>query len=262
MPPLYPQRMKLTPHSLLLFCITVLLAVGCSNKNNVPQYSNGKEITQLLDSLFTKLEKKYSEADSDTERLVEINEKIRRAIEHIDSPKVLEEVLSGYGSKKHEFSFILSSNKKVCVFSWYTHLENSGNRIKNIALYHSNGKMIPTSLYGTPIIYNGIHQIETYDGETIYLLQGNDSIYQNKFHRLNAYALKNGYLEESPAFPNNESSIVSSGLSNSSKMGPPSHFKIEMNGLRILFHDELDTSNVENTLAFDGKKYVLEKDHH
>lgn len=262
MPPLHPQRMKLTPYALLLFCLTALLAVGCSNRNNSPQYSDGKEITQLLDSLFTKLEKAYSEANSNSERLVEINEKIRRAIERIDSPKLLDDILSGYDTKKHDFSFILSPDTKVCVFSWYTHMENSGNRIKNIALYHSNDKMVPTSLYGTPVIYSEINQIETYDGETIYLLQGNDSINQNKFYRLNAYLLKNGYLEETPAFPNNESSIAINSLLDSSKMGTPSHFKIEMNGLRILFQDQLDTSNVENTLAFDGKKYVLENGHH
>ncbi|RIV68625.1 hypothetical protein [Flagellimonas aequoris] len=78
---------------------------------------------------------------------------------------------------------------------------------------------------------------------------------------MNAYRLKNGYLEETPAFPNNESSIAINSLLDSSKMGPPSHFKIEMNGLRIMFHDQLDTSNVENILAFDGKKYVPEKEH-
>ena len=72
--------MKLTPYALLLFCITALLAVGCSNRNNTPQYSDGKEITQLLDSLFTKLEKTYSEANSNSERLVEINEKIRKIL--------------------------------------------------------------------------------------------------------------------------------------------------------------------------------------
>ncbi len=254
--------MKFTQSPIILFCSLALLFCGCSKRNDVPRFTNGMEITATLDSLFGKLETIRTQTNPNPEGLVEINERIRRTIEHIGSQRLLHEMQNGYENHNHLFSYILSPDQKVAIFSWYTHLENSGNRIKNIALYDSDTKMVPTSLYGTPVIYNGIHQIKTYGDETIYLLQGQDSIQQRVFYRLNAYLLKNGYLEETPAFPNNESSFALTSLSNSSKRGRSPNFKIEMNGLRILFQDNLDTSNVENAMAFDGKKYILEKEYH
>ncbi|NDV43002.1 hypothetical protein [Flagellimonas sediminis] len=252
--------MRLTQSPIVFIFSLALLSSSCVRKGHIQEFANGTEINISLDSLFTKLESLSSMPNPNSEVLVEINEKIRRTIEHIGSQKLLAEIDAGYKTKKHHFSFILSDDKKIAVFSWPTRLENSGNRIKNIALYHSNDKMVPTSLYGTPIIYNGIHQLKMYDGTTLYLLQGQDSMQQKMLNRVNAYLLKNGYLEETPAFPNNETSIVTNGYSISSKMGPPCSIKIGIKGLKIQLQNVLDSSLAQNSLTFDGKKYVFDKE--
>ncbi|MEC7264947.1 MAG: hypothetical protein VXW38_14505 [Bacteroidota bacterium] len=250
--------MRLTQFPILFICSLVLFSTSCTRKSNIREFTNGKEIITSLDSLFTNLETISSRPSPNSEAIVEINEKIRRTIEHISSQKMLSEIETGYKAKKHPFSFTFSADKKIAVFSWATRLENSGNRIKNIALYQSNDKMVPTSLYGTPIIYNDIHQIETYDGTTLYLLQGQDSLQQKMFYRVNAYLLKNGYLEETPAFPNNETSIATNGFASSSKMGPSCSIKIAVKGLKIQVQNPLDSSLVQNSLTFDGTKYVYD----
>lgn len=232
--------------------------VNCTDKTekNKQGKATGEEVIAVLDSLFYQLDNPEESAPGVSEDKVRVNENIRRTIENIRSSRLLAEIGKAYTAKSHKFSFVLSEDKKIGVFSWRTQMDASGNKIKNIALYQTADKVEPSSLYDIPIIYGKIYQVESYRGETLYILHGHDSTGNDKYFRLNAYTLKNESLEEAPAFPNNESSISISQIHKKPELSDPLGFKVEMNGARILFPEIQGTSTVEHSLAFDGKKYV------
>src|SRR5690606_21370965 len=128
-------------------------------------------------------------------------------------------------------------------------MDATGNRIKNIALYNSGDKLEPSSLYDTPITYDKIHQVESYKGETLYILHGHLASGDGHLFRLNAYTIKNGYLGEAPAFPDTESSMSVAQIFKNPDFSDSLGFKVEMNGSRILFPEMRDTSIVKHSLA-------------
>lgn len=237
-----------------------LLFANCTDKTEVNKQNKatGKEVIAVLDSLFYELDNPKDSAPGVSEDMVRVNENIRRTIENIRSPRLLAEIEKAYTAKSHKFYFVLSEDKKIGVFSWRTRMDASGNKIKNIAIYQTADKVEPSSLYDIPIIYGKIYQVESYRGETLYVLHGHDSIGNDKYFRLNAYTLKNDNLEEAPAFPNNESSISISQIHKNPGLSDSLGFTVELNGTRIIFPEIQGTSTVEHSLAFDGRKYVQE----
>lgn len=237
------------------------LLMGCQNINHQHNEGpvTGEDVIASLDSLLYKLDILEKKAPGLSEEVVQVNESIRRTVENIRSSDLLVDIGKEYASKEHEFNFALSEDKKLGVFSWHTKMNTSGNKIKNIALYSTGDKIEPSSLYDTPIIYDKIHQVESYKGETLYVLHGHLSSGDGHYFRLNAYTLKNGYLEEAPAFPDNESSMSIAKILKNPGLSDSLGFKVEMNGSRILFPEMRDTTIVEHSLAFNGKKYVPER---
>ncbi|MEE1963586.1 hypothetical protein V1387_12890 [Allomuricauda taeanensis] len=242
-------------HLLLLYSL-VLFIGSCSHKTGALKFKNGKEIVSTLDSLFTELETASTHPDEFP--LIYINEQIRGVIEGIGSPRIVAEIQTKYIAYEHDFSFLLSADRKIALFSWQTHLEKTETRIKNIALYRSNDKMVPTSLYGIPFIYNGIHQIEMDNSDATYLLEGRDSLKNILSYHLHAYLLKNDHIEEAPLFPDFQSSITAKVRADSVKMGEPSGIVIKNKGQRIQIASVYGSSQW-NSLAFDGKKYVSDQ---
>lgn len=255
-----PCKMILKPSFLTIACVGLLL-IGCGNitDKNAKSPTSGKEVITVLDSLFQGLANLERPTQGLSEDVVQVNENIRRTVENIRSSDLLAEIGKEFASKEHDFSFILSEDKKLGVFSWHTKMNTSGNKIKNIALYSTGDKIEPSSLYDTPIIYDKIHQVESYKGKNLYVLHGHLNSGDGHYFRLNAYILKNGYLEEAPAFPDNESSMSIAQILKNPKLSDPLGFKVEMNGSRILFPEMRDTTIVEHSLAFNGKKYVPER---
>ncbi|GLU44663.1 hypothetical protein [Allomuricauda sp. NBRC 101325] len=218
-------------------------------------FKNEKEFVSLLDNLF--LELNHMEVDNldndNLEAMVHINENIRRAVENINSLSLLKAIELEYGKRNHLFQFILSPDGKIGVFSWYTKLDASGNAIKNIAIHQRNNKVIPTSLYGDPIIYNDIFQLESNKGQTVYLLYGADQSASNSYQRLNSYLLRDGNLEAFSGFPDHVSTL-STLLAEENNL--PNHFDILEHGSKINFRNSTDTSQVKHSLLFNGDKFV------
>src|SRR5690606_23192084 len=194
------------------------------------------------------------------EEVVQLNEKIRRTIEDIRPSGQLAEIAENYSPKGHGFSFTLSKDKKLGIFSWHTKMDASGNKIKNMALYQQGDRLEISSLFNSPIIYERIHQVESFKGEVLYVLQGKDDTGKGNFFRLDAYTLKNGLLEEAPAFPNNESSISIAQMDQETDPSDPLGFKVVMNGSRIIFPEIQGEDAGAHSLAFNGKKYVPENE--
>ncbi len=217
----------------------------------------GKEVVASLDSLFHKLT--TMDKRSSSEETILLNESIRRTVESIRTSNLLTEIDEIYAQKKHDFTFTLSKDKKLGIFSWHTKMDATGNRIKNIALYNTGSSIQPSSLYDTPVTYDGIHQVKSLKGENLYILHGYINSGDSHYSRLNAYILKSGYLEEAPAFPNNESSISIAQIQKNPKFSDSLGFKIEMNGSRILFPEIRSNSIIQHSLAFNGKRYIREQ---
>ncbi len=229
---------------------------GSDQGDNIPE--NGKETVAALDDLFLKLADQ-EDSGSISEEVIKLNEAIRRTIENIPHGQ-LAEIGENYSQGEHGFSLALSEDGKLGIVSWYTKMDASGNKIKNMALYESRDRLEVSSLLGSPIIYEKIHQVETYKGEVLYMLHGKDHTGPDSFSRLDAYTVRNGQLEQVPAFPNNESSISTAKLEEGTDPSDPLGFKVVMNGSRILFPDINGKVLKDQTLAFNGKKYVPESE--
>ncbi len=240
-------------------CVLICIMFGClSNFKKTDKdfsFENEKELIATLDSLFVELNKIETKNHDykAIESIVSINEKIRRVIENIQSKEILKALEIEYGKSHHAFTFVISPDRNVGIFSWFTRMDASGNAIKNIALHLSKDKIIPTSLYGEPIMYRKIYQVDSNTGQTMYLVYGNIDNPSSSFQRLNSYILRDGHLEVYYSFPNRESHI-STRLAKENNL--PNHFEVLENGLKINFRDPLDTSSVHQSLFFNGDKFV------
>ena len=157
--------MNSSRYYLILVCLIAFLASNCGNpkiseKHQVPhQFANGSALVSFLDFHLLALQD-LDKSDSEYSDLAMlINEEIRKAVERINSQKFLREVYTAYESNSHQFTMAISDDAKIAVFSWDTGLEGAFPRIKNIALYQKNKKVIPTSLYGKPLYFHEIHTI-------------------------------------------------------------------------------------------------------
>jgi len=240
----------------ILLGFFLMACSGSDQGDNIPE--NGKETVATLDGLFLELADQ-EENGSISEEVVQVNEAIRRTIENIPHGQ-LAEIGENYAQGEHGFSLALSEDEKLGIFSWHTKMDASGNKIKNMALYESEDRLEVSSLLGSPIIYEKIHQVETYKGEVLYVLHGNEQSGSDNFYRLDAYTVRNGKLEQVPAFPNNESSISTAKMEEGTDPSDPLGFKVVMNGSRILFPDINGKAIKDQTLAFNGKKYVHESE--
>ncbi|THV58299.1 hypothetical protein EZV76_12580 [Flagellimonas alvinocaridis] len=238
---------------ILIACFGLL---NCTNKqNNLKKFNTGKALIYSLDSLFINLSNVPTKAKGSSEAVVHINEEIRKTIESIDAPQLLEELAVEFKSKKHDFTFIVSKDKKVGVFSWDTRMGSSEQSIKNIALYKSGDRVLPTSLYGKPMVYDKVYQIEPVSGNTIYTFHGHSEAMGHPNFRLHAYTLKSGHLEETPVFPLN-TTFISSEKSFADSDIQSMDFEVSKNGSHILISKALDSATVIKTLAFDGEKFA------
>ncbi len=244
-----------------LFTIFILGSVIIGCENMAPDKTNtaitGEDVLATLDSLSYRLSAN-GKAPIASEEVIQINEDMRRTVESIRTPHLLTEMAEIYAHQKHAFTFTLSEDQKIGVFSWHTKMDATGNRIKNIALYDTGNAIEPTSLYDTPITYKKIHQVKSHKGEDLYILHGHLNSGDSHYFRLNAYTLRNGYMEEAPIFPNSESSLSIAQISNSPELSDSLGFRVEMNGIRILLPEIQNVPVIGRSLAFNGKNYSPE----
>lgn len=235
--------------------------VGCSGtEQGEPSPRSGRELIASLDELFAELAAIPLDSTGLSQEAVQLNETIRRKIESIGPTKFLGEIGESYREGGHGFSFALSKDKKLGIFSWYTKMDASGNKIKNMAVYDQGDRLEVSSLSGMPIIYGKVHQVETYKDEVLYMLHGKDQNENGDVFRLDAYTLRHGQLEEAPAFPNNESSIAIARMVRATDPSDPLGFRVVMNGSRILVPNIPGKALKAHALAFNGRKYVPESE--
>lgn len=245
-------------YSLLTIFILGSTIIGCENmaSDKTNTAITGEDVLATLDSLSYRLSANKSPIAS--EEVIQVNEDMRRTVESIRSPHLLTKIAEIYAHQKHAFTFTLSEDQKIGVFSWHTKMDATGNRIKNIALYNNGNAIEPTSLYDTPITYEKIHQVKSHKGEDLYILHGHLNSGDSHYFRLNAYTLRNGYMEEAPIFPNSESSLSFAQISNNPELSDSLGFRVEMNGIRILLPEIQNVPTAGHTFAFNGKKYLPE----
>nr|WP_297788601.1 hypothetical protein [uncultured Allomuricauda sp.] len=144
---------------------------SCNNSNNkqLNQF-DAKDTLAELDTLLTQLNSLESEDCNNLDEIVTLNEKIRGIVEGIKSPKEFNELLSVFNGDKHKIGFLVSEDELLGVFSWQTKMDCLGHSIKNIALYISGDKLVASSLYGKPMIYEQIALEKLDSNKTIYLL--------------------------------------------------------------------------------------------
>lgn len=244
--------------SLLAPLILGLVLMGCSGSNSSEEGpQSAKAIVADLDSLFLELAALETDGSSISPEAVKLNEQIRRTIENIHASDLLVEIGELHAPKAQGFNYALSPDHGLAIFSWYTKLDASGNKIKNMALFKMGDGLRVSSLLGSPLIYGKVHQVESYKGDVLYILQGRDTSAVANPQRLDAYTLENGQLQQAPAFPNNESSI---SIAKMEEHTDPLGFKVVMNGSRILFPDIDGKAVRSRTLAFNGTRYVPESE--
>ncbi|MDC6364784.1 MULTISPECIES: hypothetical protein [Flavobacteriaceae] len=180
---------------------SVCLLVQCTKSNQQKEkLSTGNEIVETLDQLFDRL----SSIDTNqVDSIIHIDEQIRKVVEQISSPKLLEEIHQTYKTERHDYTLAYSNDGSLGVFSWKTRLNNGAmSSIKNIALYENDGKLIPTSLYGKPIVYKKIHSQSSAWNKQVYILSGGFVSENDTLQRVNSYHITKNGLEEAYIFKN------------------------------------------------------------
>jgi hypothetical protein len=194
---------------LLLFQVFLNCTLYEGQQNNQNEdLTNGKALVDHLDGLIELLQSKKTTDKDFQEAVVNINENIRQSIEHnVTNPKFLKEIQTYFPLKKHGFSFILSDDEKLGVFSWKTGKKEFP--IKNIAFYVKGDKVTPSSLYGNPSIYDQLDVVQHGAGGPTYILGGskNASADAHQYY-LSAYVIRQDGIEESHIFPGGESYIT------------------------------------------------------
>ncbi|WP_131819037.1 hypothetical protein [Flagellimonas flava] len=173
-------------------------------------FSNGRELVEHLDQLFVQLAQIDPAPSESKPLLTSVNEQIRKTIESIKNQRLLAEVAESYIYKAHEFGFILSEDRRLAVFSWDAMGEVGTNKLKNIALYTKGHKIIPSSLYGEPIIYHEAHTIQDSKSKHSYVIHGKGKTQEgHDFYRLDALNITPNGLSEAPIFPDRQYSMIS-----------------------------------------------------
>ncbi|MCL6265811.1 hypothetical protein [Flagellimonas myxillae] len=194
----------------VLFALTRCGNHNYSNKIPIPQkFKKGQEVITYLDHCFSMLDNLEKNTADYIKTVTDINVRIRKTIEGINSLELLKEVNKSYSLAKHEYLFTLSEDGKVAAFTWHSRMEESTLRIRNIALYASeDNKVVPTSLYGNPLNLYQIHTVEI-DNKPLYLFHGSTESNQKQSFRIDAYTINNNGLEQLAVFPNRNSSLTS-----------------------------------------------------
>lgn len=245
----------------LLSILVLVAALGYINQNRWKNertfsFDNGKQVIDSLDHLFKALSSMESGNPDSVESIISLNENIREVVEQITAPKILEEAYDFYQSKNHDFVLILTSDKKMGVFSWENGINGAKHRIKNIALYAKGSRLTPTSLYGDPVIYDKVYNIKNNRNIPIYILSGwRKSVENLNYYRLHAYSIKKNGVEEVNIFPN-YGTFIESRQSESLRQFPL-NFNVENHGMKIMIPTVMDSTLAYDTLTFNGKKYIF-----
>ncbi|RDY61449.1 hypothetical protein [Flagellimonas nanhaiensis] len=248
--------------TVLLILGTFFIFSNCKNQRKQTIYpKHGQQIIDSLDSLFEQLELLNSNSIDYPESAVSTNEKIRKVVEHIRTPKLLKEMLTSYQNKKeHNFGLVDSPDKKVAVVSWQTRLPKPKSKVKNIALYAKGDKIIPTSLYGEPIHYTEIHTIESKKKDTIYILVGKDELSKTSCQfSIYAYSITKAGLEGTYIFPKKQNYLEFEVGTTSLNSLEHHHLMVEQNGMRIILPSITKSTTSYDMLSFNGEKYVSEQ---
>ncbi|TMU50680.1 hypothetical protein [Flagellimonas algicola] len=223
-----------------VFFIVFLLIWRCGGSNlsgknqDFPTYfEHGRDIVYHLDHLFPKLAALDSMDFDFGESTSLVNEQIRKTMERIRTPKLLEEVAASYVAGRHLFHFTYSEDGKIGVFSWDSRMLLADTSIKNLALYTTYDKVIPTSLYGSSIIYDQIYSLGRGKPTPVYAFRGKGRQH-NSFYRMDAYVIQNGSLDLAPIFPDRKSSLFSDLDEGNIHSEAELDFNIEMDGTLIL----------------------------
>lgn len=255
--------MMLNPYSKAITFFLLLVTLSCSNQkienklySKTFSFGNGKEVIDSLDVLLKKLSSIDPDNSSFSESAILINESIRKTIEKVKTPKLLSEISTSYYYKKHDFTFAISNNQKIGVFSWDTRIGESLINYKNIALFTINKKVVPTSLSGTPACYNEIYTLKSEKKYPIYIFHGwGKSSPIDFYYKVDAYNFRKEGLEEANIFPNKKNSMISyyniEELDYESQMD----FNIEKDGSLILKPEAWGSTIVYRPITFNGKAY-------
>lgn len=235
----------------LISCLWTLLH-GCGYQEKDLDRKNGKDILGELNRQFERLDKikQFTEWE---DSVISINEGIRKTIEGIRKPELLHEVCKEYiGSKKHNYSIVFSEDMKFAVFSWNTYLEIFP--VKSITLFVSNGKVVPASMYGTPLIYEQIHKVDSNERETFYILKGRSVVSSDSINHICAFEIQADQLEEARVFMGNENTIAN--INNDGKENPL--IEMKSGGKVLEFSNEMISTSgvIYHRLVFDGQQYI------
>lgn len=255
--------MMLNPYLKALTFFLLLVLLSCSNQKIENKlyaknfsFNNGKQVVDSLDLLLKKLSSIDLDNSSFPESGILINEKIRKTIEKVTTPKLLSEISTSYYYKKHDFTFAISDDQKIGVFSWDTRVGESLINYKNIALFTVNKKVVPTSLSGNPACYNEIYTLKTEGKYPIYLFHGwGRSSAIQYYYKVDAYTFRNEGIEETDIFPNSKNSITSYYNIKELDFESQMDFNIEKDGSLILKPESWGSTVVYRPIAFNGKKY-------
>lgn len=255
--------MMLSPYIKALTFFLLLVSLSCSNQKIENElyaknfsFDNGKQVIDSLDVLLQRLSSIDPDNSSFSESAILVNEHIRKTIEKVKSPKVLSEISTSYYYKKHDFTFAISDNQKIGIFSWDTRIGGSFINYKNIALFTVNKKVVPTSLSGNPACYNEIYTLKTEGKHPLYLFHGwGKSSAMEYYYKVDAYTSVNEGLEESNIFPNNKSSMASYYSIEDLGFESQMDFNIEKDGSLILKPEAWGSTVVYRPMTFNGKTY-------
>ncbi|WP_318308614.1 hypothetical protein [Flagellimonas crocea] len=174
---------------------------SCQNKTSKASKDgnfDAKEIIAELDFLLNQLDDLDATNCQNLDEIVTINEKMRGVIESIRSVHQFDKVVNAFDQNRQQIAFVVSKDKRFGVFSWETKMDCLGNGIKNVALYKWNEKIMASSLYGMPLIYDQISTKEPQNKKKVYFLYGTPSkAEQSELFITKAYTIIDGDLTES-----------------------------------------------------------------
>jgi|10_taG_2_1085330.scaffolds.fasta_scaffold13256_3 hypothetical protein len=188
--------MKLRTLVSLVVCFaSQIYLTSCNNSyksNNTPFH--GTATLAEMDTLLTKLQDLDTVDCKNLDKIVVINEKMRRIVENIRFTEEFDKLVKAYQQNEYQITFVFSEDKHIGVFSWNTKMDCLGHSIKNIALFKSNDKLHATSLYGESMIYKEIASRKKSNNKTIYILSGETILREPA---INGYTIANEHLVES-----------------------------------------------------------------
>ncbi len=183
-------------HSSIIVLITIVLA-SCQNSNSRTKGNNSVDANKTLakmDQLLFQLDGLDANDCNAIDRIVEVNEKLRREIENLRLVEELDYMVDAHDPNSHEIGLIVSDDGNFALFSWQTKMECLGQSIKNIAVFKSKNQLRISSLYGKPMLYSRISQVKETTGNNIYLLHSQKT--KDTQNIIMGYTISNGILAE------------------------------------------------------------------